>query len=139
LPAAFNTFAETLELQRRVRSNTDCFFDVCAELVPSPLGGGYLIRFLADSQGCIFWYMHVRPGGSDHAVVSSPGFYGTDAEQWQEEPPDPNDIVYCAESFEGFICRFWLENEVWFAGWQGTPLPEVGRDYIERYRVVGSA
>jgi hypothetical protein len=134
LPEAFTKFMENPALQKRIRSNTDCYLDLCPELVQSPIGGGYLVRFLADSQGCIFWYLYLTPDGSDHAVVSSPGFYGTEEEQWQDDPPDPNEIVFSAESFEAFMCRFWLENEIWFAAWLKTPMPNVGREYIERYR-----
>jgi hypothetical protein len=134
LPEAFITFMQTAALYQRVRSNTDCFLDLCTEPIPSPVGAGYLVRFLADSQGCLFWYLYLTPDGSDHAVVSSPGFYDTEDEQWQEEPPDPAEIVFCGESFEAFMCRFWLENEIWFAEWRKTPMPDVGREYIERYR-----
>jgi hypothetical protein len=124
----------TPALQERIRSNTDCYLDLCSESVGSPLGDGHLVRFLADSQGCLFWYLYLTPDGSDHAVVSSPDFYGTEDEQWQEGPPDPGEIVFCAESFEAFLCRFWLENEIWYADWKKTPMPDVGREYIERYR-----
>src|SRR5262249_57302143 len=125
---------ESRTLPERSRSNSDCCRDLCPEPVRSPIGGGYLVRFLADSQGCIFWYLYLTPDGSDPAVVSSPGFYGTEAEQWQDEPPDPAEIVYSAESFEAFMCRFWLENEIWFAEYENTAMPAVGREYIERYR-----
>jgi hypothetical protein len=138
LPESFTKFMETPALHRRVRSNTDCFLNPCPEPVPSPVGGGHLVRFLADSQGCLYWYLYLTPDGSDHAVVSSTWFYGTEAEQWGEEPPDPAEIEYCAESFEAFLCRFWLENEIWFAEWEKTPMPESGREYIERYRNRGA-
>lgn len=134
LPAAFTKFMETHSLHERIRSNTDCFLDLCRAPVHSPLGRGYLIRFLADSQGCVFWYLYLTEDGSDHAVVSSPGFYGTEAEQWQAEEPDPGDIVFSAESLEIFLCRFWLENEIWFAEFEKTPMPDVGVAYIEQYR-----
>ncbi|MBV9789769.1 MAG: hypothetical protein JOZ51_16405 [Chloroflexi bacterium] len=134
LPPAFTHFMETPTLHARIRSNTDCFLDLCPAPVPAPIGGGYLIRFLADSQGCVFWYLYLTADSSDHAVVSSNDFYGTEAEQWQDEPPEPHEIVFAAESFEAFMCRFWLENEIWFAEWQQTPLPDVGSEYIERYR-----
>jgi hypothetical protein len=134
LPRVFTIFMETPALHARIRSNTDCYLDLCPEPIQAPIGGGYLVRFLADSQGCIFWYVYLTADGSDHAVVSSPGFYGTEAEQWEDEPPDPRDIVFSAESFEAFVCRFWLENEIWFAEWQKTVMPDVGREYIERYR-----
>jgi hypothetical protein len=138
LPESFTKFMGSPELHRRVRSNTDCYLDLGDEPVRSPIGGGWLVRFLADSQGCIFWYLYLTPDGSDSAVVSSPDFYGTEAEQWQDEPPDPSEIVYSAESFEAFMCRFWLENEIWYAEWKKTPMPDVGCEYIERYRRGGA-
>ena len=73
-------------MQARIRSTTDCFIDICSEAVQAPIGGGFLVRFLADSQCCLFWYLYLTANGSDHAVVASHGFYGTEAEQWQEEP-----------------------------------------------------
>ena len=138
LPEAFTRFMGSPGLQQRVRSNTDCFLDLCPEPVCSPIGGGYLVRFMADSQGCIFWYLYLTPDGSDHAVVASPGFYGIETEQWEDEAPDPAEIVYSAESFEAFMCRFWLENEIWFSAWKKTPLPDVGRRYIELYKNAGT-
>jgi hypothetical protein len=133
LPESFTKFMETPALQARIRSNTGCFFNLCSEAVQSPIGGGYLVRFLADSQGCIFWYLYMTADGSDHAVVSSPGFYGTEDEDW-DEPPDPGEIVFSAESFEAFMCRFWLENEIWFAAHEETPMPDACQEYIEQYR-----
>jgi hypothetical protein len=138
LPEAFTKFMEAPALHHRIRSNTDCFLDLCPEPVRSPIGGGYLIRFLADSQGCIFWYLYQTPVGSDHAVVASSGFYGSDAELRHRKPQDRTEIVFCAESFEAFMCRFWLENEIWYASVKKTPMPEVGREYIQRYRNKGT-
>jgi hypothetical protein len=134
LPASFVKFMNNPALHRRIRSNTDCYLDLSSDLFPSPKGDGYLVLFLADSQGCIFWYLYLTADGSDHAVVSSPDFYEVGAEGWPEEPPDPSAIVFCAESFEAFMCRFWLENEIWFADGQKSPMPAVAREYIERYR-----
>jgi hypothetical protein len=68
LPAAFTKLFSTPSLQQRIRSNTDCFLDLCPNIVPSPVGNGYLIRFLADSQGCVFWYVYLSEGGLDHAL-----------------------------------------------------------------------
>jgi hypothetical protein len=101
--------------------------------VPSPVGSGYLVRFLADSQGCLFWYLFIDADGTDHAVVCSPGFYGSPEEHWDDEAPDPNEIVFSEESFEAFLCRFWIENEICFSKYQGTPMPLAGKVYIRRY------
>ncbi len=136
LPEAFTRFMASPELQRRVRSNTDCFLDLCPEPVLSTIGAGRLVRFLADSQGCVFWYLYLTPDGTDHAVVSSTEFHGT-ADEQDNQVPDPAAMVYSAESFEAFICRYWLENEIWFAEWEDTPMPVVGQKYIALYKNQG--
>ena len=123
LPPEFLLFFHSPELHKHIRSSTDCFLDLSPVCIPSPLGEGFLIRFLADSQGCIFWYLYVRPSDSDHCVVASPDFYASNEEQWQEEPADPSQIIFCEQSFERFICRFFLENEIWFAGYETSQLP----------------
>lgn len=137
LPQPFMKFMETTSLQERVRSNTDCFLDLCPELVSLPGADGYLARFLADSQACVFWYLYLTSDASDHAVVSTPMFYGAESEQWQDQTRDDAEIVFSAESFETFICRFWLENEIWFAAYENRPLTAAGRAYIESYRDNG--
>lgn len=133
LPESFLKFLETPSLQEKVRSTTDCFLDLCPEPIPSPLGQGYLVRFLADSQSCVFWYLFLAADGKDHAVVSSPGFYGTATEDWQEEKPDASEIVFSEETFEAFMCRFWLENEICFSQFDDSPMLEVGEAYLKRY------
>ncbi len=134
LPGPFLSFMETPALQEKFRSTTDCFLDVCRVLVRAPIGDGYLVRFLADSQGCVFWYLFIIADGADHAVVSSPGFYGAAEENWQDEAPDPSQIVFSEESFEAFLCRFWLENEICFSQYHGTPMPEPAKNYLDQYR-----
>jgi hypothetical protein len=143
LPEAFTKFIEAPALQERIHSATDCYLDLCPELIRSPLGGGWLIHFLVDSQGCLFWYLYLNSDGSDHAVVASPDFYSTpvetsedgesDPDDWEDEEPDPAAIRFCADSFEAFVCRFWLENEILIAHSQKTPMPEGGRQYVEHY------
>lgn len=127
LPDAFVTFMGSSDLQRRVRSRTACYLTIDTAPVPSPAGDGHLIRFLADQQGCLYWYLHVT--AADHAVVCTEDYYGSDGTFDTAAP-----ICYSAESFEAFICRYWLENEVWFAAVNHTPMPDVGAEYIARYR-----
>jgi hypothetical protein len=135
LPDPFVRFLKSADLQSRVRSNTDCFLDVCPALGESPIGGGFLARFLADSQGCVFWYLYLTRDGTDHAVVASTDFHGTPSEEEdRREQPHPAGLVFAEASFEAFLCRFWLENEIWFAGHRGTPIPEAGAEYLRRYR-----
>jgi hypothetical protein len=133
LPSEFVTFFRSPELQQRLRSCTDCFLDLSPECVPSPLADGFLIRFLADSQGCVFWYLYQRPGSGDHCVVASTDFYGSAAEAWQDAPPDPANLVFSEESFEAFVCRFWLENEIFYCGYEKRPMFAEGQRYIDAY------
>lgn len=132
LPADFTLFMATATLQYRVRSSTACFLDLAHASVPLPDGGGHLVRFLADQQGCLYWYLYVTGDGTDHAVVCSGDYY--DVADEEAADPDPAEIHFCAESFEAFLCRFWLENEIWFATVGGTPMPDVGAEYIDLYR-----
>jgi len=146
LPDVFVEFMGTPSLQDRIRSTTDCFLDLCPEPIRSPVGGGWLVHCLADSQGCLFWYLYLTADGSDHAVVASPDYYSTefeeaeddepdpDDEEWEDEEPDPAAIAFCAESFETFLCRYWLENEILFVQCLKSPMPDGGRQYIELYR-----
>lgn len=133
LPTTFVTFFRSPELQKRIRSTTDCFLDLCPQAIPIPGGIGFLIRFLSDSQGCVFWYLYINQDGSDHAVVCSPFFIGTESEKWDEGETEFDEIVFCAESFEVFLWRTWIENEIWFSEYDGTPLTEPGHAYIDQY------
>ncbi|MEV4138460.1 hypothetical protein AB0J72_40600 [Dactylosporangium sp. NPDC049742] len=148
LPPSFVKFAGDGELQRRIRSCTACFVDVSAAPVPAPAADGYLVRFLADQQGCLYWYLYVAADGSDHAVVCSPSHFGPSAyddpdvpEDWDDPDgePGPDEVVYCGESFEAFLCRYWLENELWFADNESFPLPAVDAAYIEDFRTFSAA
>lgn len=139
LPPPFVRFLSERTLQRKVRSITACYVSLSPVAVPSPIGGGRLVRFLSDQQGCMFWYLFLAPDG-DHAVVASPDFYGAPEEELEWEPADPRNLVFCAESFELFVCRYWLENEIGFASCYLLPDQEPGMPpaaaerYLAAYR-----
>jgi hypothetical protein len=46
---------------------------LCPEPIRVSHGDGYLVGFLADSQGCLFWYLYLTADGADH--------HGTEDEQ----------------------------------------------------------
>ncbi len=142
LPDCFVQFLSEPNLAQRVRSNTDCFLDIGSGVVASPIGGGYLIRFLSDSQGCLFWYLYLTANG-DHAVLSPSDLYGSPAEEQgfysyvdgekHLAGRKAENISFAAESFEAFICRFWIENEIWFAAYQKRESSAAGKSYAEAY------
>jgi hypothetical protein len=140
LPAAFLRFVETPELHARVRSNTDCFLDVVNAPVPLATGDGHLVRFLADSQSVLFWYLYFPTAGHDHAVLASAAFHGTPEEAWQddEEEEEESPLEFVAESFEQFLWRFWVENELWFAVYSDNTTPiAAAQAYLAQYRARG--
>jgi len=128
LPLAFVTFFQQLDLAERIRSCTACFLELASDIIPSPKGKGSLVRFLADQQGCVYWYLFIAPDEQDHCVVASTDFFGSEAEEAGFDESDPDSIVFVAPSFEEFIFRFWLENEYWFASnGHGRPSPTAAR------------
>jgi len=83
-------------------------------------------------------------------VVATYQFTGREYAHLRDGLPHPKDITTCAGSFEEFVYRFWLENELWFAlhageigkvldhlpGGHATVdrMPEGGREYLAFYR-----
>lgn len=139
LPTSFLTFLASPTLQKKIRSVTACYISLSPVASPSPLGGGRLIRFLSDQQGCVFWYLYLAESG-DHAVVASPDFYGTPEEEagWSDAPRDAGSIWFCSQSFELFLWRYWIENEIWFAHYSDEEepgdMPALAEAYLADYR-----
>ncbi len=141
LPDSFVEFILSPDLHQRIRSCTDCYLDV-ADYPIRTIGQfeGQLIHFLSDSQWCLHWYLFVSKVGSQF-VITSPNAYGFDygdANQVMEIDLEAEDeIWFCAPSFNDFIYRFWLENEVWFrVVWDKQPLASLEADckaYVEYY------
>jgi hypothetical protein len=143
LPRSFSTFIKSIDLQRRIQSCTDCYLDVADRTVKTrgPLDG-YLVHFLSDSQWCCHWYLHVSLSGEHFVAVSEDpyGFNIPDAEgddiptcRRDEIDLEREQIWFCSPSFMEFIYRFWLENEIWFAGFEARPLTEEQRLYVGHY------
>jgi hypothetical protein len=146
LPGSFARFMSSPELQRRVRSCTDCYLDPGRHIVetvgPIP---GHLIHFLSDSQSCVHWYLNVVRDGRA-AVVYSEDLYGYRIEDSEclDFPTASLDRVNlqeqgfacCATSFPEFLYRFWIENEIWFAiAHDGSrrPLKPLELAYVNHY------
>ncbi|MEV0361795.1 hypothetical protein [Nocardia fusca] len=113
VPAVFATFFDRPELQQAIPSCTDCYWDVSEATIPGPFGNGdRLVRFLADSQDCVLWYLHMLSDGT-HQVVAA-------GERYCDEGPAPSvahlnsALILVADDFERFLYRFWVENTAWF-------------------------
>jgi hypothetical protein len=125
LPRGFLRFMVDPELQKRVRSCTDCYLDPGGHIVKT-VGSipGDLIHFLSDSQFCFHWYLHVSSNGTA-AVLGSEDLYcyRVDDPELDFYPTcslDQVDLqkqvfICCAPSFSEFLYRFWIENEIRFS------------------------
>ena len=56
-----------------------------------------------------------------------------------EEADDDDLPAFSEESFESFMCRYWLENEIFFVlgdhdDGEDNPLPKLAADYIDLYK-----
>ena len=148
-PEAFLTFIADPELVARVRSCTDCYFNLPDRLLRAPWDPrAALVHFLSDSQDCLLWYLYLQPD-SDPVVLASADFYpdfseSAPATDPAETPSDdePSDSPWdegpwlCASSFEEFLYRFWTENEIWYViSDEERPLNDQERAYVEHYAI----
>lgn len=116
LPPAFRLFIEDPEPRRHIRSATACYLDL-AHFAVRVSDGGVLIHFLSDQQGVLHWLLYLGPDGSE-AVVVSPHPLGFDEVGEPLRLVNLNDaqdwLAVCADTFEEFLYRHWIENELFF-------------------------
>lgn len=116
LPQSFVDFVSRPDLNGAVPSCTACYWDLSQTPTASPAGdGAHVVRFLNDQQGCLFWYLYLRPDGS-HAVICAPTYYDApDEDEGRASQAEPlGGAVLVADDFESFVYRFWVENLAWY-------------------------
>ena len=133
LPREFVEFFRSPDLWRRIRSSTDCYLHLDGAACEIRGGSGRLVRFLSDSQYCKHWCLHISPCGTRHSVVVTYFYTGSDFAHPRGGLPHPRDITTCAASFEEFVYRFWIENELWRALNGLGEMPVGGQEYLAFY------
>jgi hypothetical protein len=131
LPREFTAFIGNPSLHRHLRSANGDYLDL-AETVLA-FAGGYLIRFLADQQGCAFWYIFTNGDASDHCVVSSHEYFDADDMDYELDELKETDFHIWESSFEAFLSRFWIEHEIMFADSDETAPPDVHQRFLDLY------
>jgi uncharacterized protein (TIGR02996 family) len=119
LPEPFVTFMSDPALQTTFRSVTDCTYTLPDEYSPiraDPSGDGTHVVFYRDSQDCLLWDLYVHASGGHCVIARWPDYFDPD-------PPEPDDdeppytgprAWFVAPSFEAFVYRVWVENQVWY-------------------------
>jgi|KBSMisStandDraft_5_1062788.scaffolds.fasta_scaffold513527_1 hypothetical protein len=92
--------------------------------------GAFLVRFMADQQDCVTWYLYLRRGEPAFVVHA----YGLDF-GYEEDGGDFGVIYRCASTFEEFAYRFWVENRIWrhLHDPDAGPLPPRLARYLAHY------
>lgn len=136
IPNSFNVFLNDIELIRRIRSNTDCYFELGDTIEEIPNTNGlHFIHFLSDSQYCGFWYLCLDKNGNNF-VVTSGNLYGHTEEGYEMFRENDAEIGYiCSSNFKEFIFRFWIENEICYkAVYNKEALNKIEKNYADFYR-----
>lgn len=132
IPEPFFAFMDDVQLVSRLRSPTDCCFVYPDALIESPApSGGHFVHFYSDSQDCYLWYLYIDRQGRSAVVASDDLTEPQDETFWENEREQ---IVLCATSFESFLYRTWIENEIWYRLVKhDQPLTAEMHDYLRHY------
>lgn len=115
LPEEFVLFMKSADLHTKVRSCTDCYLELPDFAVnTNGVEDGLLVHFLSDSEYVLHWFLYLNSVGENCILVSGNpyGIQGLDSPVSIDI--DNESVWFCAPSFNEFIYRFWLENEIWF-------------------------
>lgn len=132
LPLDFARFQDG-GFRDRLRSATDCYFDLGDSLVA--VEGGHLLHLISDSQWVFHWLLYL---GSDRgtAVVgtSYPAGFTLDADEaayWRQEPWH---YLRVADSFAEFAWRWWMDNDLFYrVRVEGSAVTPADQAYVSQY------
>lgn len=136
LPDSFHLFFQSPEFYLNIPSSSGCYFDLSRKLLPCPeLEDAYLVRFLNDPQGLLYWYLLIHPNLSDCVLACAP--------EWKQEIQhieqldsalEIQDLIQCSYSFEEFIYRYWIENKICFAVEENRALTDEFESYADHVK-----
>jgi len=131
LPSSFMTLLAAPELRWSVRSFTGCWWSVDADTLRRlPTSELLAARFLTDQQGVLSWYLLFDGTREPPVIVSQQDFSAP--ETWERLPLDH--VYRCASTFEAFMYRYWVENEIAFRSVGGEALSTEQLRYLDEAR-----
>jgi uncharacterized protein (TIGR02996 family) len=140
LPASFLTFFDNASLVHRLRLCTDCYFNLPEVLLEVPCADGdVVLRFYSDPQGSYHWYLYLTRAGA-HCVVGSGSWVGGQRSHTFHHGYRYCGLArgvwhFCSPSFEEFVYRYWIENEIWYSlNLEKKPLTAAQEAYVAHYR-----
>ncbi len=142
LPAEIKIFFGNPDINGRIRSTTDCYWQL-GNFVEAISADQlyYFLHFMSDSQGCLFWYICFDQTGN-HFIMASPKLYGhPDQESYNAEIATQESIIgyYCADSFKKFIYRYDIEQRIWLkTHWYLSEFDSAEQEYVNHYLTKSS-
>lgn len=115
VPGAFLALVSGEHLYRRIPTCTACYLELGARPTEIPGEPGRFLRFMNDQQCVLVWGLHLLPDGSHRVVVAKPQFEDEAEGPTLEDVATFVDHAICADDFEEFIHRFWIENALFKA------------------------
>ncbi|WP_326558917.1 hypothetical protein [Micromonospora sp. NBC_01796] len=139
LPAAFATFIGSARLQHAVPSLGNEWRVTTP--FPSPIEKhAYLVRFMHDSQGCLYWYLYLGSDGTGPVLCSPSDHEPEEGEEAGETGLTDflGETRWVAPDFEQFLYRYWIEHVAWYEvvdqDCEWDALSPVVRGYLDHYR-----
>lgn len=134
LPGPFLVFFESPYHQNCMISATDCYFELSDKIVEIPGNqSGYLIRFMNDSQNVMHWYLYIDEESNDR-VAATNWMLDSEYPKGKSLESKLENVYICANSFEEFIYRFWIENRIWISGTFKLPRLQEEIEYIKEVK-----
>ena len=141
IPQAFVTFLKSPNLLTRLPSCTGVFFKIPSRLIElQDSKEDRLLCFAHDYQGCLYWHLYLRP--TDYCIVATGCFFGgiddfdcgpDDESEFHLDRPTVKHFCIVENTFEGFIYRYWIENQIWFALERGDLPTQEQLNYARYY------
>lgn len=120
-------------LRDRLRSATDCYFDLGDALVE--VEGGRLMHLVSDSQWVFHWLLYVGDDGASAIVGTQfPAGFALGPEELESLGARSVTYVVVADSFSEFAWRWWMDNEIFYkAVVDHVPLSDAEVRYVHGY------
>ena len=124
LPNSFIDFFNTPTYWQKFLSSNDGFFYLDKSVIFCPYINGYLIPFIADSQHCHYYYLHLQANQKDYEIVWTEDIYlmallATPEEletDFAEGEFDETDIYLIDNDFERFMFDCYYDYYDFFKG-----------------------
>jgi hypothetical protein len=140
LPEEIRIFFCNTGINGRIRSTTDCYWklgDFIGVIAADQVY--YILRFMSDSQGCLFWYICFDQTGN-HFIMASPRLYGHENQEEHNQYVENSETLigyYCADCFKEFIYRYDIEQRIWLkTHWYIADLESAEQEYVNSYQSI---